>query len=528
MYSPYYSKSVGKPTAQGNVDRPTTLNIGGGSGSSSIGAVSEVITVATTASVGVITVPPKSGVPASSLAYERPTGPQTHGTHHQYYMQPVGLRVNQQQSQAHGSGGGNIIGSISKSTQNLIESIPDVFCLSCPPAEFKFSEAYRAKTLPRTGKESLFACHVDWTQINICVLLHILKNERLIGFATLPEQVHRKSVKKGFDFTLMAVGESGLGKSTLINSLFLADFYQDRKVPPVSEKLKRTTSIQKHTTEIEERGVKLRLTVIDTPGFGDAINCEDSWRACTDYIDEQFQHYFLAESGLNRRHIQDTRVHCCLYFVPPYGHGLRPLDIEALKCLQTRVNVIPIIAKADTLTPSEVRKLKDQILEDLRVHQIQIYQFPECDEEEDEEFKKQDRELKAAIPFAVASSDTFIEVAGKKLRGRVYPWGIVEVENPSHSDFGKLRTMLIQSHMHDLKETTQDLHYENFRAKTISMSQSASRERSKLKRDSSSDSPQDLLQQKEAEIKRMQQMISKMEAKLKAAGKGTSDPVIDL
>ncbi|CAL8077609.1 unnamed protein product [Orchesella dallaii] len=553
MYSPYYSKSVGKPTAQGNVDRPTTLNLGGGSGSSSIGAVSgntgassimpnkplRYTPVLPTQSANpaskpssysslgsgpyisysqrsqqlqqqpqseVITVPPKSGVPPSSLAYERPTGPQTHGTHHQYYMQPVGLRVNQQQSQAHGSGGGNIIGSISKSTQNLIESIPDVFCLSCPPAEFKFSEAYRAKTLPRTGKE----------------------NERLIGFATLPEQVHRKSVKKGFDFTLMAVGESGLGKSTLINSLFLADFYQDRKVPPVSEKLKRTTSIQKHTTEIEERGVKLRLTVIDTPGFGDAINCEDSWRACTEYIDEQFQHYFLAESGLNRRHIQDTRVHCCLYFVPPYGHGLRPLDIEALKSLQTRVNVIPIIAKADTLTPGEVRKLKDQILEDLRVHQIQIYQFPECDEEEDEEFKKQDRELKAAIPFAVASSDTFIEVAGKKLRGRVYPWGIVEVENPSHSDFGKLRTMLIQSHMHDLKETTQDLHYENFRAKTISLSQSASRERSKLKRDSSSDSPQDLLQQKEAEIKRMQQMISKMEAKLKAAGKGTSDPVIDL
>jgi septin family protein len=55
-----------------------------------------------------------------------------------------------------------------------------------------------------------------------------------------------------------------------------------------------------------------------------------------------------------------------------------------------------------------------------------MYQFPECDEEEDEEFKKQDRELKAAIPFAVASSDTFVEVAGKRLRGRVYPWGIVE------------------------------------------------------------------------------------------------------
>jgi putative ribosome biogenesis GTPase RsgA len=46
-----------------------------------------------------------------------------------------------------------------------------------------------------------------------------------VGFANLPNQVHRKSVKKGFEFTLMVVGESGLGKSTLINSLFLTDIY---------------------------------------------------------------------------------------------------------------------------------------------------------------------------------------------------------------------------------------------------------------------------------------------------------------
>lgn len=31
-----------------------------------------------------------------------------------------------------------------------------------------------------------------------------------IGFATLPEQVHRKSVKRGFDFTLMVIGETAV------------------------------------------------------------------------------------------------------------------------------------------------------------------------------------------------------------------------------------------------------------------------------------------------------------------------------
>lgn len=79
-------------------------------------------------------------------------------------------------------------------------------------------------------------------------------DKEYVGFATLPNQVHRKSVKKGFDFTLMVAGrrkcdgrsggsdlsvpsplpltagESGLGKSTLVNSLFLTDMYRDRKL----------------------------------------------------------------------------------------------------------------------------------------------------------------------------------------------------------------------------------------------------------------------------------------------------------
>lgn len=33
--------------------------------------------------------------------------------------------------------------------------------------------------------------------------------KQYVGFATLPNQVHRKSVKKGFDFTLMVAGETG-------------------------------------------------------------------------------------------------------------------------------------------------------------------------------------------------------------------------------------------------------------------------------------------------------------------------------
>uniref|UniRef100_A0A6A7FSX4 Septin n=1 Tax=Hirondellea gigas TaxID=1518452 RepID=A0A6A7FSX4_9CRUS len=350
----------------------------------------------------------------------------------------------------------------------------------------------------------------------------------MIGFATLPEQVHRKTVKRGFDFTLLVVGEAGLGKSTLVNSLFLTELYKDRKIPTVESLVKKTVEIEKKTVEIEEKGVKLRLTVVDTPGFGDGVDCADDWKSVERYVDEQFNKYFQDESGLNRRNIQDHRVHCCLYFVPPYGHGLRQLDVEFMKRLHRKVNIVPVIAKADTFTKGEIAKLKANLLRDIEVNKIKIYQFPDCDEDEDEEFKQQDRELKASIPFAVIGSNCIIEVAGKRVRGRQYPWGIVEVENAAHCDFVKLRTMLISTHMQDMKEVTQDIHYENFRAQCISQMHVALKERNKLRRDSISltadakpiitpanaDDAGKLLEQKDEEIRRMQEMLSQMQQRL--------------
>ena len=56
-----------------------------------------------------------------------------------------------------------------------------------------------------------------------------------------------------------------------------------------------------------------------------------------------------------------------------------------------------------------------------------------------------------------------LQVEGKKLRCREYPWGFVEVDNPEHSDFALLRRFIVQTHMQDLKDLTHDVHYENYR-----------------------------------------------------------------
>ncbi|XP_070204669.1 septin-2-like isoform X1 [Littorina saxatilis] len=345
-------------------------------------------------------------------------------------------------------------------------------------------------------------------------------DDEFIGFATLPDQVHRKAVRRGFDFTLMVVGESGLGKSTLINSLFLTEMYKDRTVPPVLDMVNRTVAIEKKQLEIEEKGVRVKLTIVDTPGYNDAINAENSHTAIVDYVDQQFQQYYSDEIGLNRRNIVDNRVHCCLYFISPYGHGLKPADIAVMKKLHNKVNIVPLIAKSDMLTKPEQKRLKQRIIEEIDNNDIQIYEFPDCDSDEDDDFKQQDKELKAAVPFAVVGCNTVVEAGGKKIRGRAYPWGIVEVDNPTHCDFVRLRQMLISTHMQDLKDVTADVHYENFRASYIQGSMAEQqRERSKLKRDSKPNydeiaNADKLLEQKDAEIQRMQEMLAKMQEQL--------------
>ena len=66
----------------------------------------------------------------------------------------------------------------------------------------------------------------------------------------------------------MVVGESGLGKSTLVNSMFLTDIYSSKDnvvsvdLPPAE----KTVKVLNHHVVLEEGGVKLSLNVVDTPG----------------------------------------------------------------------------------------------------------------------------------------------------------------------------------------------------------------------------------------------------------------------
>ncbi len=210
------------------------------------------------------------------------------------------------------------------------------------------------------------------------------------------------------------------------------------------------------------------MNIIDTPGFGDFLNNEEAFKPIIENIESRYDSYLEQENKVHRKKMTDTRVHACLYFIAPTGHGLRALDLEFMKRLASRVNVIPVIAKADTLTPEEVKGFKQRILEDIQLHQIPIYR-PQVYDNDDSDTIKENQAIRSRIPFAVVGSDREVDAPAlsttgvKEVRGRKYPWCVVDVDNEDHCDFVKLRQMLIRTHMEELKEHTQTVLYENYR-----------------------------------------------------------------
>lgn len=73
-------------------------------------------------------------------------------------------------------------------------------------------------------------------------------------------------------------------------------------------------------TELEEKMFHVKLTVIDTPGFGDYVTNRDSWLPIIEFIDDQHENYMRQEQQPARKGIIDMRVHACLYFIRPTGH----------------------------------------------------------------------------------------------------------------------------------------------------------------------------------------------------------------
>ncbi|KAF7306691.1 hypothetical protein MIND_00460800 [Mycena indigotica] len=222
-------------------------------------------------------------------------------------------------------------------------------------------------------------------------------------------------VKKGVQFTVMVVGASGTGRTTFVNTLCESEVLTHKvSDDPETAHIEVGVKIKPVNVELEEDGVRIALTIVDTPGFGDNIDNEAAFQEIMGYLERQYDDILAEESRIKRNpRFRDNRVHALLYFIPPTGHSLREMDIELMRRLSPRVNVIPVIGKADTLTPSELKGFKKRIMEDIEHYDMLVYNFPYDIEEDDEDTIQDNSELRALLPFAIIGSEEEVEVDGQ-------------------------------------------------------------------------------------------------------------------
>ncbi|KAG0145814.1 hypothetical protein CROQUDRAFT_658191 [Cronartium quercuum f. sp. fusiforme G11] len=287
-----------------------------------------------------------------------------------------------------------------------------------------------------------------------------------VGFDSITRQIEHKLLKRGFQFNVMVVGQTGLGKSTLINTIFASHLIDSKGRLDTDEVIRQTTEIQAVSHIVVENNVKLCLNIVDTPGYGDLVNNDGCWEPIIKYIKDQHSAYLRKElTAMRDRYIQDTRIHCCLYFIAPTGHTLKPIDIIVMKKLSEVVNVVPVIAKSDSLTLEEREAFKVRIRDELHYHNIRLYPF-DSDDHDTEEMQLNEA-IRNMIPFAVVGSERNVIIDGKPVRGRKNRWGVINVENEQHCEFNYLRNFLTRTHLQDLIETTAQIHYEAFRSKQL-------------------------------------------------------------
>ncbi|KAG9126643.1 hypothetical protein FRC07_002656, partial [Ceratobasidium sp. 392] len=238
-------------------------------------------------------------------------------------------------------------------------------------------------------------------------------------------------------FNLMVAGPRGVGKTALLRLLLqMSD-------PPaqLDMSFRPTRALTTSTVELAGQD-RVLLKVIDTPGLdfseGAELELEKAVTGLVKHIDSQYAETLGEESKVVRQSKGDHHVHLCLYLIDPStiqspaqrqrahqalratrsytglaspradtpddsSHdsdydsdsdesiGLVPSEIRAIQRLANRTNILPVIARGDTLTDARLEKVRKAIRRDLSRAGVDMTVFGIGEEEIPERGRKDSR-----------------------------------------------------------------------------------------------------------------------------------------
>ncbi|KAL9085085.1 MAG: hypothetical protein Q9159_004900 [Coniocarpon cinnabarinum] len=217
-------------------------------------------------------------------------------------------------------------------------------------------------------------------------------NASVNGHVNSPRRVRRR--KDPTPFNILVVGSKGSGKTSFVDFLrhaltqpsrFARLHSKDAIMPtkPVT-KQEQGSLFTSTYLETEVEGERIGVTVYDSNGLEKHL-IDLQLREFSFFLESKFQETFREEQKVMRSAgVQDPHIHCVFLVLDPArldsnisatvsqnqktGDGVnRPrvvggldqdLDVDVLKALQGKSNVVPVISKSDTVTTAHMAYLK--------------------------------------------------------------------------------------------------------------------------------------------------------------------------
>ncbi|KAG7291585.1 hypothetical protein NEMBOFW57_001604 [Staphylotrichum longicolle] len=366
-----------------------------------------------------------------------------------------------------------------------------------------------------------------------------------------PRRVRRR--KDPTPFNILIVGTANSGKTSFLEFLKTAlalpakkrskstAEYDDRpKAPP-------SGNFVPHYLETEIDAERVGLTLWDSEGLEKNV-VDLQLREMLSFLESKFEETFAEEMKVVRSPgVQDTHIHAVFLVLDPsrldrniaaakaasakgqanggkhYPHtrilgGLdEDLDLQVLRTLQGKTTVIPVIAKADTITSKHMSVLKRTVAESLKKANLDPLEALGLDdedgsvadsnriEEEDEDpvsepsegeagetdpelpiqgqesspkskrlssgsvrrHKGSDENLKEDevpfLPLSILSPDIY----EPEVVGRQFPWGFADPYNEEHCDFVRLKETVFSEWRSELRELSREQWYEGWRTSRL-------------------------------------------------------------
>lgn len=353
--------------------------------------------------------------------------------------------------------------------------------------------------------------------------------------------------------SILITGAKGSGKTSFVKfletTLALPPHKRTRGHTPPPH-MHNESPFTSSYVETDVEGERVGVTLWDSQGLEKSI-IDLQLRDLAAFVESKFEETFNQESRVVRTPgVKDTHIHCVLLLLDPARLDVtmrskdnystkkslvgedETLDLDVIRALEGKTTVIPIVAKADTLTAAHMTHLKRLVWSNVKhakLDPLEALNLDDEDEDEDEdesedsealdgEFSSSESEIPKAtrspprkvtedtnaedsdtmgstfspvrktsramlgpvsskrtdsctpaaeelfLPFSILSPDSHTTLGALT---RVFPWGEADPCNPAHCDYIRLRECVFGDWRSDLRLTSREKWYENWRTSRL-------------------------------------------------------------